>query len=132
MELIKQLHFSGLVGLAKALLLPHFYDIRKFIRICALSECTLYSYYYRFNKSFLYIVHTLQKLKIYKDLVLLCTKLLHSSIFLSGSIRKERYTLLHEGNRCKWKNEKKVVGAILQLFLLPKLRFSKILAHKSL
>ena len=55
-ELIKQLHFSGLVGLAKASL-PHFYDIRKFIRSGALSEwCTLYRYY-RFNKSFLYIVH---------------------------------------------------------------------------
>ena len=53
-ELIKQLHFSGLVGLVKAL--PHFYDIRKFIRSGALSECTLYRYY-RFNKSFLYI-HT--------------------------------------------------------------------------
>ena len=131
MELIKQLHFSGLVGLAKALLLPHFYDIRKFIRICALSECTLYSYYYRFNKSFLYIVHTLQKLKIYKDLVLLCTKLLHSSIFLSGSIRKKDTHYFMKATDVNGKM-KKVVGAILHLFLLPKLRFSKILAHKSL
>ena len=41
-ELIKQLHFSGLVGLAKASL-PHFYDIRKFIRSGALSECSAHS-----------------------------------------------------------------------------------------